>query len=374
MKQFIFSLIALLILGSATAQIQYESPHVKDGKTIQFTLPKGFFKIANSDYEGNTLFTTKEGVDYDEVDTERENIAMLAVLHESTEERTLEQIIDELQTDLIEANAGLIVLAEPKIIKMNGRECMVAGFKGDVEGDEMSAIYFSVTVFGDFNVVIAYYALQGIEDELTYEGFKKIMASWKEVATTREDEMPEFDNFFFEEEGSEMDDEIEETNYINDLIETDISAYDILPDFGDNWDMPYEENSHLLSEFVFKKEHGTVKVFSGGQFSNYPTDKEKAAAIQLVMDLPSRLGLKGDSKFSNEDHFFQLYTISGGGTLTSVYTTIVNKELVFFLIDGGSDPLPDFKPAVRDFMLTMWVDYFEGEEEEIEPEETDPRY
>lgn len=359
MKQFILPLIALLILGSANAQVQYESPHVKNGKTIFFDLPKGFFKIEDSDYEGNILFTTQEGIEYDEVEKERINLGMLAIINESTEESSFQVMIDELKTELIEPNKELVVLAEPEISKVNGRDFMTAAFKGEMEGEIMNAVYFSVTVFGDYNIIIAYYALEGIEDYLSYKSFKKIMASWKEVATTREDEMTQ--TVYSDEDFSDQDmfEDVFDTDYNNDFFDTQISYYDILPDAGENWSEPADDNTHLLSEFSFKENNGSIKIFSGGSFSNYSTDKEVAAAIQLVMDLPTRLSLKKDSEFSNEDHHFQLYSISGGGTITSVYSTLVNNELVFFVIDGGSNPVPDFKPAVRDFMLNMWIDYFE---------------
>ena len=358
MKHLILALVSFTFLTTTSAQTAYETPHVKDGKTMQFTLPTGFFKIENSDYEGNALFTTKEGVSYDDVGIERENIAMLAVLHELTEERSIQQIMDELKSDLIEPNTGLIVLEEPKITKVKGRNCMYAGFKGEMEGEALSGVYFSVIGFGDYNIVIAYYALEGTENLLSYENFKKIIASWNEVETTREDEMG-YTIYNDSDISPDEFDDVFETDYNNDLFETQISYYDILPDSGEDWNEPLEDNTHLLSEFTYKENNGSIKVFSGGPFSNYPTSKEMEKAIQLVMDLPTRISIKKDSEFSNEDHFFQLHTINGGGTMTSVYTTIVNDELVFFTVDGGANPVPDFKPAVRDFMLTMWIDYID---------------
>ncbi len=368
MKQFILPLITLLILGSANAQIEYESPHVKDGKTIRFTLPEGYFEVANGSFEGNEMFASQEGIDLDFDDIDKLPIGVLAVIHVLIEEQTLASFKTDLTKELIDQNDGIIVVSQPEIVNINGRDCMQAGFKGEIEQEPFGGIYFSVVEFGDYFIVISYYAAQQIINLLDYNEFEKIIASWKEIETTREDELPEPEDFYSERDKEYDFEETEETNYINDLFETEISSFDVLPDVGDNWDMPLDENSHLLAEFSYKKDNGTVKVFSGGSESNYSTDKELAAAIQLVMDLPTRLSLKKNSQFSNEDHFFQLYTISGGGTKSSVYITVVNNELVFFVVDGGSNPIPDFKPAVRDFMLTMWVDYFEEEEPVIMPE------
>lgn len=366
MKQFILPLITLLILGSATAQLEYESPHVKDGKMMQFTLPAGYFEVANSGSVGNEMFASQEEVDLKTNNMENAPIGVLEVVHIPIEEQTLASLKADLTKELIDQNEGIVVIGTPEIIKIKGRDCMQAGFTGEIDNEAFGGIYFSVIEFGDYFIVISYYAAQQRANLLDYIEFKKIIVSWKEIETTREDELPEPEGFYSERDKEYDFEETEETNYINDLFETEISSFDVLPDVGDNWDMPLDENSHLLAEFIYKKDNGTVKVFSGGLESNYSTDKEVAAAIQLAMDLPTRLSLKKNSEFSNEDHFFQLYTISGGGTKSSVYITVVNNELVFFIVDGGSNPIPDFKPAVRDFMLTMWVDYFADEEIEQE--------
>ena len=302
MKQFILPLIALLILGSANAQIQYESPHVKNGNAFQIILPAGYFEMTNGSYLGNEMFASQEGIDLEADDIESLPIGILAVIHVPIDEQTLVSFKADLTKELIDENDEIIVIGQPEIVKVNGRDCMQAGFKGKIEQEAFGGIYFSAVEFGDYFIVVSYYAFQQIDDLLDFDDFKKIMASCKEVKTTKEDEMPDSEEFYTEMDKYEVDDqgrfeELEDTDYINDLFETEISSFDVLPDFGENWDMPLDENSHLLAEFVFKEVHGTVNVFSGGLESNYSTDKEVASAIQLVMDLPTRLSLKKDSAF-----------------------------------------------------------------------------
>lgn len=372
MKHVILSLLALLFIGGSIAQTNYESSHVKDGKTFQYTIPKGYFFVENSDDMGDAMFIQQEGADYNEVSPEELGMGILMVMHERADDETSLQIIQEgLVTELMEVNEKLIVLEKPSIVQLSGREFMRGGFKGEMEGDKVEGLYFGVTRFGDYYVFLSYYAPEGVSDVLAYEAFKKIMASWKEVATTKEDriamleiDMEDFEDFDEDEDMDELEDL--EVYYQNNLFKTDLSYYDILPDFGQNWYEPIDESGHLLSMFIYNEDNGSIKIFSGGKASNYPTDKEKADAIQRAMDCPTRMTLKADSGFSNEDHVFKLYSISGGGTMTSVYTTVVNDELVFFVVDGGSIPVSDFKPAVRDLMLTMWIDYFD--EEEIDEE------
>lgn len=355
MKQFILPLITLLIIGSANAQIVYESPHVKDGKTMQLTLPKGYFEVANVSFGGNSMYASREGLDFEVDELEGLPVGMIVTMHVPLEEQTLETFLDELREEMIDDNENVIVIGGPEIVKVKGRDCIYAGLKGEIEEEIIAGVYFGVIEFGDYFIVVTYYAMEYVEVILDYKEFKKIMRTWNEVATEKEDGLAHIEAVF--EEDEEFEDF--EIYYQNDLFETKISYYDILPDFDENWNEPMDESGHLLSKFTYKEDHGSIKVFSGGLASNYPSYKEMSKAIQLAMDLTSPLTIKYDSEFSNEDHLFKLYSISGGGTKTSVYTTLVNNEMVFFVIDGGSSPIPDFKPAVRDFMLTMWLDYFD---------------
>ncbi len=345
MKHLTLIVFSLFFVEATFSQLIYESPHVKDGKTFQYTIPKGYFYVENSDVYGEAMFATQEGLSYDELTEEEIGIGILMVMHEQADEETSLQIIQsELEKDLVDVNEGVIILEKPCIVQINGREFMRGGVKGTIEEEPTEGMYFGITRFGDYNIFLSYYAPEGITDVLGYESFKKILETGKEVAV-------------------EYDDEYDlEVYYQNNLFPTEISYYSVLPVVNENWFEPIDESGHLLSKFNYKDDNGSLSVFSGGSASNYSTDKEKANAIQLAMDHPTPMTLKAETGFSNEEHAFKLYTIVGGGTMSSVYTTEVNDELVFFVVDGGINPVPDFKPAVRDVMLTMWIDYFEGEE------------
>ncbi len=354
MKQIVSLAFLWVFATASTAQTTYESSHVKNGETIQFTIPNGFYLVEGSDVSGDAMFSQERGVDFNNVDLEKLDHDFLMVIHEAREfGMSQEELLEELKT----LQQGLVKVSAPEKVVVNGRDIVQAGFKGEMEGEEVQALYVSTLDFGDYSIAISYYAQKAVENPISFDDFEKIIASWKVVQTDREDELSALR---FSEEEMEFE---EETNYTNDLYETKISYYDVLPEYLDNWYEPIEENNLLLSEFTYKDNNGSVKVFSGGLAANYPTEEEMAEAITRVMQ-SSAIHLKYDSQFSNEDHLFKLYAISGGGSMTSVYTTIVRDELVFFVIDGGSNPLPDFKPAVRDFMLTMWVDEF-GEMEEV---------
>ena len=363
MKYLILSLLSLIFVDESIAQTTYKSSHVQGGKTIQFTVPTGYFFVVNSDVAGDAMYLPQEGVDYEEASPVELGLGILMFMHEfALEDATLDSIREGLNEELLGENKGLIAIEEPTIVQLNGREFLRGGFKGEVEGDIMAALYFGVTRYGDYYVFVSYYAPGEVEDVLSYDSFKKIMTTWKEVESDEVDWADLELEMDQEYEGEEMYEDLE-IYYQNDLFETEISYYDILPDFGENWDEPLDESGHLLSMFTYKDNNGSIKIFSGGKAINYPSDKEKADAIRRATDCPNRLSIKYSSEFSNEDHVFKLFTISGGGTMTSVYTTVVNDELLFFVIDGGKNSVPDFKPAVRDLMLTMWIDYFDEEEE-----------
>lgn len=354
MKQTLITLLATLFVSQCFAQIAYESPHVKGGKTVKFILPKGYFEVIHGTYAGSSLYVQRENVDIEVDNLDEMGLGILSVMHVEVEDQTLASLVSSIKTEMIAENDNLVIIDEPKVSKVNGRDCFYAAMKGDVDGEMMNALYFQGIEFGDYFVMISYFAYDRTTTVMPYVDFKKIIATWSEEATEREDGMIE-EEYDFEEEY--------ETGYLNDFFETGITYYDILPDYGELWDEPMEDNSHLLAQFVYKNDNGNVKTFSGGSASNYPTNSEMAKAIQKVLELNAGISLKLDTEFANEDHSFKLYSITGGGTITSVYTTEVNGELVFFMVDGGSTPITDFKPAVRDFMLTMWIDFVDWEEE-----------
>lgn len=355
MKHLTLIVLTCLLVTTSFAQSTYESPHVKDGKTVSFAIPKGFYLVNNSENYGNAVFAPQEGLDVFEMNFEELEFGVLAVAHETFMEGGLEDFVEEMTGEMEEMGTELTVIDHPHLEQVNGQKCLLAAISGIVDGGvRMEAMYISATAFGDYMVVFYYMAKDKKPENLTYTEFKKINASRKDVATDREDGMMSMEDL--------MADEYE-TNFINDLFETAISYYDILPDFGDNWNETMDENSHLLGEFVYKEEIGHIAVFSGGEAVNYPSKTEMAMAIQQVFDLSSAPTLKAETGFENEDHEFNVYSISGAASLSGLYTTVVSDELVFFVIDNTDPSSTEFKAAARDFMINMWVDSEEGYEE-----------
>lgn len=368
MKYLSLLILVLATVGSSFAQITYESPHVKDGKTMQLSIPEGFYEFSGLSTSRNTVYSNLETIDFDVEDITDLPVGLLTIAHLPREDESLESMMEELKREVNNNEEDLAVFQSPKIVDKNGRRTMYAGLKGDIIDMDLDRMYLCVFEFGDYFIMMNYISTPLLESPLNYDKFVKISESWKEIATTKEEE---FDTL--EEEFEALVGEEDYAAYFpNDLFETKISYYDILPDFDEGWDDVMDESGHLLSMFTYKEDKGFIKIFSGGLASSYPSEEEMADAVELAMDWKRPMTLEFNSQFSNEDHVFRLYTISGGGTMSSVYTTIVNNEMVFFVVDGSSNPVDDFKPAVRDFMLTMWVDYFDPEDEDAQ--KNNPRY
>lgn len=377
MKQFALLLAILISTANSFAQTLYETPHVKDGKTMQFEMLPDFYLVPGTDYLGNAMFSEDAEIDPASIDLKESNIAYIAISHESAEDNAILEFQEELIEEIDEFGPNCETIDQPHVELVNDRLCLMAAVRNANAGNaRMDAFYINALEFGDKLIVFYYLSTSKETSNLSYDDFKKIAASGTLIPTEKEDVFSLSEDEMYEimeeasrvteepmkEEEAEVKWEIEEeVLYQNSKFETKLDFLDVLPDVDQHWDVPNDQNPRLLAEFVYKTDKGSVKIFSGGPTSNYPSEEEKADAIEKVMEWDQPMELTFKSQFSNEDHFFKLYTISGGGTMSSVYTTIVNRELVFFVVDGGPNPVDDFKPAVRDFMLTMWVDYFDEE-------------
>ncbi len=388
-QHFLLSTLCLLMLEAFTfGQTSYESPHVKDGKTIQFEIPEGYFLVGGINMKEAQIFTRKENLNIEDVREAGSALPFLAVLHLSAEENSMESLLKTLQDRVKTEVNGKIEIEEPNIIEINGKEILFMGTKGEINGKNMDAAYVSVIAFGDYYIMLTYVAEKGVENLMNFNDFKAIISNGKEVVTEKEDQLaiPEkqYNDRYqskYEDELYEYEDELyvdgddsyyvspppppvmapvsPETrvkgHYQNDLFETTITFYDVIPGRAANWYVPKMRNSHLLFELVYLEDKGFFKVFSGGSVSNYPSTVEMGKAIQLAITIPDQLDITYDSQFSNEDHTFRAYTISNGGTITSIYTTVVNDELVFFVVDEGSDPVPGLQALALDLLLDMMI-------------------
>lgn len=365
MKQFLF-LVILLPFASVNAQMLYESPHVKDGKTIHITIPAGYHEIENEVEMGLCAYSSDKELDIEKDDVQALNGGTILVAHISTTGETLTSIKEDLK-EKMEDDETTIVDETPHVINSHGRQSLHTAFRNKVYNDWYRTTYLSITEHGDYFLLITYSRTDFVDESMDFEMFKNIMFSLREVATEKKNQIRgNFDNVReeFETQIKSQIDEDYSIHFTNDLFETKLSYMDVLPKYSQGWDEAKDESGHLLSRYDFESGDGCLKIFSGGLASNYPSEEEMGSAIESAMDWTQSISLSPNGQFSNEDHFFQLYTILGGGTMSSVYTTIVADELIFFVVDGGQNPVDDFKPAVRDFMLTMWVDYFDPNEKE----------
>ncbi len=332
MKKLIVLIVIVSAITTVYSQSMFQSPHVFEGKTIEFVIPQSFHEVLDAAYVGGATYTLDENVSYENL--EELNTGVLEIVHEPLNGESLESfrklLIEEMSGD-----EGVEMQEEPVILSLRGKECLVAAFTGEDEGG-----YLSATEFGEYIIIFVYYSDGANLKSLPYERFKQIVGSWKIIETDKTDG-------FFEEEYV--------TNYRNDYFETELSYFDVLPGFGEDWNETEEENEHLLSEFCFKGEQGFVRIFSGGNAANYSSTVQMSKALQKVFDKSTSLTMTFNSMLENNDHEFSYYTIANGGELVGVYTTVVSDELVFFVVDKGSRPATDFIQASRAFMQEMLV-------------------
>ena len=336
MKKLVLFFAVLHSIAFTFGQTMYESPHVSNGKTIQFTIPAGYFEVVEGTYQGGAVYASSENLGMEAL--EEANVSVLEVSHEALGDNNLMYYKNQLEEE-VKDQEGIVVVHAPVISTVNGREVLFAAYREEV-GDG----YISATVFGDYLVVIMHYVANEDAKKLSYENFKKIITSARVIETDKED-------------GFEMEEY--ETDYKNDYFETELAYFDILPEFGEDWDETEEENSHLLSEFCYKGEEGFVRVFSGGNETGYGSVAEMSKSIQKVFDKPANLTLTYSSTLANEDHDFTYYTIAGGDELVGVYTTVVMDELVFLVIEKGSTSSADFMLASKAFIQEMWIEGYE---------------
>ena len=188
MKHSLVLLISLSLLNLSYAQITHESPHVKDGQTIRFTLPKGYFLVEGSDITGDAMFFQGKGVEISEVDPETAEGGILMIMHLiASDSSKLEDYLDGLETSILDKNERLNVIEKPKIEFFSDRKVMHGGFNGERGGENVTALYFSTIRFGNYYIFVSYQSNGDIDKILPYEKYIEIIATSEIVDTTKED-------------------------------------------------------------------------------------------------------------------------------------------------------------------------------------------
>lgn len=387
LRNFFLLTIGALLFGVGFAQTEYESPHVKDSTTIQLTFPSGYYEVVDTDQNVAQAFTTEKDLTLGDLSRALSTLPILMVMHLNDSDFTLEEILAKLETSFDSDENEITEIESPNISIINGREVVIAAAKGKIDGDFVEGLYMCAIHSGDYYLMIVYKGVKGIDNHLEYSEFKNIINSWREVATDkntgvyfpsgiRSHEFVEYEREPVEGETRlvgppapppppVIEEEIEENtfekildeHYKNDLFQTQFTFRDVLPSLGENWSVPMTGNAHLLVEFVYNDDQGSVKIFSGGDDSDYSNTTEMGSAVQRLLGLEGSLEVKYDSMNSNGLHSFIKYTVSERERIPLFYIAYVNGEIIFFVVDKGSNPVDDFEAVVEEFMNSMWINF-----------------
>ena len=147
MKQFLSLILALALVGASFAQTTYESPHVKDGKTMQLIVPADVHKMEDLSSLRNTVFSTEESFDFEANEFEDVSIGLFTVSHMLRADESLESLLAELNKEINSGKEDLIVIQAPEISQSNGRKTLRAGFKGNLIEEDIDRMYVNVFEF-----------------------------------------------------------------------------------------------------------------------------------------------------------------------------------------------------------------------------------
>lgn len=360
MKQLITLFAFFALTAVSIGQTVYESPCVQDGKTFQITIPEGFFKLEAQSIM-RTTFSTEETLspDFGSAELSKMALGSIVVYYESRYDNPLEWYIEEIESVSDEMNSSFELLNPPEIVEINGREFLFAASKGTVGSATFNVLYVGYFPFGERIVKVGYFATEKLTEFMAFDEFKEIFSSVNEVETNKEDCV--YDDIM-DEALKIMEDELRQyTKSENNLFETELSSSGISLIVEDGWNKRAEASAHLLEEYIYKQDKGSIQVFSGGRIEDYPGTKEMELAIQKVLESDDIPTITYHSKCSSDYNSFKKYSVSGSSTVTSVYIAEIEKELVFFLIDEGLNPDSDFKSAAHDYIMLFsfinWDDY-----------------
>jgi hypothetical protein len=363
--QSLFLIVLFVTSEFAAAQTVYESPHVKNGRTFQFNLPKGYFEISNSPNHAEAVYTKQKGLDFEKISIDTLSIGRIGIVHAPKvlfiSETFLSDAVDQLKKD----NEEIIITHELEERVINGFTCTLAGFKGRIGGEELTGAYLWSFSFGDYYVLVTYFELEGAAEVMDFASFEEIIYSLSEVETSKKNQL------YVAPESNEVDksfvQEILLEHYKNDVFETKLSPLDIVPELSDNWMVPMEGNTHLLFELVYKRDKGSINIFSGGLAEKFTSEQAMSAAIEQVLGSSSNLKLVFKQAFFGEQLEFYEYEVSNGGAIVTLYTSLVNEELIFFVVDQQEDLGENYPTEAKNCVVSIWIKSFEGVIFEEEP-------
>jgi hypothetical protein len=359
--KFLFILF-LLAASNSFGQTQYESPYSYNESTIQISFPSRYqrYKSPYEPTEGAIFSSDISEATMSQIDKAPSDLFMIMHIPSDNDEESLKEVLmNEVASD-----PTTVILRQPKFMVINGVSMYAAVIKVDDEDFQIEATYVAALKLGDVVFIVAYFSdkkYPSIDDQNL---FKNVLNTINVVQTTKENQL-QFDDW------SEND-----NTFTNSLFDTDLSYETVFFDEEENnpawnewWDG--ENADRYLIAFKYLQiidgesfEQGEITVFSAGSVENHPDLETKVAVLDQVYPQFMFRYLKEIDHFKNEELEFTEYLFGVGAKaptmVHSIYSAIVNGELVFFVVEKNDDTILEFDDLSRKFISSF---YYISEEE-----------
>lgn len=364
MKQLIL-LFHLLTVCIAFGQQTFTSPYIYAEQTFTLEIPKGFYLIQEGDKNEPFLYSKDKNATT-EILQQQPTCDALVITYDYTT-----QSIEELFANSIErfetVKAKDESIQEPTLVTVNGLDCIQSTIRIQSKYT-IPAMSITQFIFGDYMVTVAIAGIGKNAEKETPELARTIISSFATLKTDAKsawnmtDEANDLQALMDALESLE-DDEVIDHGYGNSLFPTQFGTQDIfLMDTSETsvWRELEIPDMRLLIGYTDEFKEGTVKVFSGGSVADYPTLESAIPAIKKVIEGLEKISLIRSEDVDGMMGSMKKHIVSSNLNIPCFYTTVINGELLFFIVEQFSDQHDVFKSGYEKLITSL---YFIIEEE-----------
>jgi hypothetical protein len=400
MKHYIITSIILISCQLLFAQSIFESAYVFEGKTFQLTIPPNYYSAIG--LENNMVyFSEKKGLKMEDL-KDGKDLNGFMIMQLPKNGKTFDDMLNEISSNLIESSVTFNSVPEKK--KINNENYIFTSVDIKNVGTINPHVSMYIGEFGDYFYLLNCYGNNSKTVAEVDDFSKKIISSFKIIKTTKESTIYTYPFYVEEDIEDDYTEEIDESNnydieefgmsngagnygyvendsefYINALFETSLTyedSYFEYEDISDNWSESYDGDKELLiaSDYynALDEKEGSVKLFSAGKISNYPTLKDYVTALALVYPefQNAQITMSGDfaGDFSSLTEIilsFKKYDVKFERTTPSsfvdLFTTTYKGELVFVVVykdnNASNHFISDYLNLVKSLLFFEIMDY-----------------
>ena len=357
-------LINLFTVFVAFSQQTFTSPYVYDEQTFTLKIPKGFYLIQEGDNNEPFLYSKDKNATNEMIRQQPIEDALVITYEYTTKS------IEEIFANSIEQFENVRkeeIVSEPKLISLNGLDYIQSAIRIQSKYT-IPAMSITQFIFGDYIVTLGIAGLGKNAEKETPALAGSIMATFSTVKTDAKSawditaEANDFQELMEALEALE-DDYVIDHGYGNSLFETQFSPEDVfLMDTSETsiWrelDIP---DMRLLVGYTDEYSEGTVKVFSGGAVAKYPTLESAIPALTTVIDGLEKMSIVRSEDIDGLMGPMKRHITSSNLNIPCIYTTIINGELLFFIVEQITDEHDAFTSGYEKLITSL---YFITEEE-----------